>query len=141
MSKLLHESVYRKLRWAREYIHEHHAEPLRLEEMARQAAMSPFHFQRMFRQAFSETPHEWLTRTRLQRARELLAGPGVSVTEVCLSVGFSSLGSFSSLFRKYHGAPPREFLRRYVQVIQTPRGLALRHIPACFWMRFGPGGQ
>jgi AraC-like DNA-binding protein len=136
MSRLVQNEVFRRLCRAREFIRENHAEPLRLELIAQQAAMSPHHFLRSFQLAFHETPHDYLTRTRLHEAQELLARGQASVTEACFAVGFSSLGSFSSLFRRHTGLPPSHFVRRVYQVKQTPGGLARLWIPHCFLSRF-----
>ena len=87
------------------------AEPLDLGRVAREAALSPFHFHRSFTRLFGETPHAYLTRRRMERAAGLLRSTGMSVTEVCLACGYQSPGSFSSLFRTYAGVAPAEFRR------------------------------
>ena len=87
------------------------AEPVTLREMAGAACMSPNHLLRTFRQAFGETPHQFLTTRRLEEARRLLADRELPVTEICLAVGFESLGSFSTLFRKRFGVSPSEYRR------------------------------
>jgi AraC-like DNA-binding protein len=93
--------------------------------------MSHYHFQRQFRREFGCTPHELATAMRIQRARHLLMSTELSITEVCLDVGFESLGSFSSLFRKYVGRSPSHFRRLQVQNLWRPPA-----IPACFLHRF-----
>lgn len=87
------------------------AEPLSLTDVARQAALSPYHFHRSFTRLFEETPHSYLTRRRLEHAAGLLKTTRMPITEICLACGFQSLGSFSSLFRKQLGTSPREFRR------------------------------
>src|SRR5512143_3825229 len=74
--------------------------PLSIEEAARLAGISPFHFIRQFEAVFGATPHQYRIEARLDRARRLLAKGELSVTEVCMEVGFSSLGSFSDLFTR-----------------------------------------
>ena len=71
----------------------HYAEPLSLEFVAQQAGYSRFHFLRAFRKAYGETPRAYLTRRRIERARDLLRSANLTVTEICHMVGFSSLGS------------------------------------------------
>lgn len=83
-----------------------------LHDAAREARMSPFHFIRRFDAVFGVTPRQYQIATRLDRAKLLLAQGHLSVTEVCLEVGFSSLGSFSDLFARRVGAPPSDFRRR-----------------------------
>ena len=110
--KVLHDDVFRRLCRARDLVHERSAEPLTVARLARAAGVSRYHFLRLFRDAFGETPHQYLMDVRLERARKLLAADAASVTDVCLEVGFSSLGSFSTLFARRVGAPPSAFRRR-----------------------------
>jgi AraC-like DNA-binding protein len=132
--RLLPDDVFRRLCRARETIHERHDEPLALADLARAAGMSRFHFLRRFRDAFGRTPHELLTDVRIERAKRLLGGPGASVTDVCLDVGFSSLGSFSTLFAQRVGCPPSAF-RRVWQVADAIT-VAASYVPWCFAGRF-----
>ncbi len=81
--KVLHDDVFRRLCRARDLIHEQCAEPLTVAQLARAAGVSPYHFLRLFREAFGETPHRYLTRVRLDRARKLLTADAASVTDVC----------------------------------------------------------
>jgi AraC-like DNA-binding protein len=83
-----------------------------LHDAAREARMSPFHFIRRFDAVFGVTPRQYRIGARLDRAKLLLARGDLSVTEVCMEVGFSSLGSFSDLFARRVGAPPSEFRRK-----------------------------
>jgi transcriptional regulator GlxA family with amidase domain len=87
------------------------AEPLDLDPLAAQAGFSKFHFARAFRDAYGETPANYLTRRRVERAKDLLRSANLTVTEVCMLVGFSSLGSFSSRFSELVGLSPRAFQR------------------------------
>lgn len=103
------EELYRRLHRARDYAHAAFAEDVGLEEMARVACLSPNHFLRTFKHAFHQTPHQFLTRLRLESAREMLLQRKLSVTEICFAVGFESLGSFSSLFRKHFGISPAQY--------------------------------
>src|SRR6267142_1571386 len=102
---VLHEDTLTRLLRARDEIHARYAEALPLEHLAKEAALSRFHFLRSFRAAFGETPHRYLTRVRIEAAKRLLLADA-PVTDVCLEVGFQSLGSFSALFARMVGAPP-----------------------------------
>lgn len=107
------EELFRRIERGREYMHACVDTRLTLEEMARAACLSPFHFHRVFARTYHETPHSYLSKLRLTRASKLLE-TGLSVTEVCGAVGFESLGSFSALFRKRFGHAPsgtRKFAR------------------------------
>ncbi len=108
---VLHDETFARVLRARDAIHARFAEPLRLDQLAREAALSPFHFLRIFRSAFGETPHQYLTRVRIEAAKRLLLADA-PVTDVCFEVGFQSLGSFSALFARRVGAPPSAFRRR-----------------------------
>ena len=106
------EELLRRLLRARVFAEDALAEPLSLGRLAREAALSPFHFHRLFRGAFGETPAAYVRRRRLERACDALLHTDKPVTEVCLDAGFSSLGSFSTLFRARFGASPRHFRAR-----------------------------
>jgi hypothetical protein len=83
---------------ARDLLAAHAHEPVPLAAAARAAFLSPFHFQRLFTRAFGESPHRFLTRRRIELAKQLLAGDQFSITEICLETGYASLGSFSAKF-------------------------------------------
>jgi AraC family transcriptional regulator len=105
------QELYRRVLRGRDFLLGAGDQRVRLEDAARAACLSPFHFHRSFTQAFGQSPHDFLTRHRLDRARKLLLSTDLSVTDVCLEVGFTSLGSFSTLFRRNFGASPRELRR------------------------------
>ena len=102
------EELFRRVLRGRDFLLSQAAERVTLPGAARAACLSPFHFHRAFTQAFGKTPHQVLTRHRLERAASMLV-MGQPVTEVCLSVGFESVGSFSSLFRRHFGVSPRAY--------------------------------
>jgi AraC-like DNA-binding protein len=90
----------------REFIDRHYAKPLTVDRLAGRCGLSTFHFIRAFRAAFGITPHQYLRQRRLDRAKELLVTTPLPVTEICDQIGFQSLGSFSSLFRRMTGETP-----------------------------------
>jgi len=106
-----------------------YAEPLDIPALARVACASPAHFIRGFKRAFGETPHQYLMTRRIERAKALLRTTDQTVTEVCLAVGFTSLGSFSSTFRRLVGESPAEYRRRWRGVQRN-----VGYIPTCFLM-------
>ncbi|HEX8148622.1 MAG TPA: AraC family transcriptional regulator [Pyrinomonadaceae bacterium] len=106
------EELYRRLCRARDYMSACLDRPLTLEEVSGVACLSPNHLLRSFRQLFGLTPHQYLTARRMEQARKLLADRNLSVTDVCLSVGFESLGSFSRTFRRHTGLSPSECRRK-----------------------------
>jgi AraC-like DNA-binding protein len=119
------------LRRARDHIDRHYAEPLDLAELATVAKVSKFHFARSFEAAYGETPIRYLTRRRIDRAQDLLRGANLTVTEVCMLVGFASLGSFSSRFTQLVGESPTAYLDRW-----AARGGA--RVPGCYLFMRGP---
>jgi AraC-like DNA-binding protein len=123
---------------ARDLIRDEFAEPVTLADCAAEAGLSPWHLLRAFRAAFGETPQAFRTRLRLERARDLLTVTGRSVTEVCLDVGFSSLGTFTTLFTRAVGCPPTEYRRRVRPWVTTPGFRPWASIPTCYVRRFGP---
>ncbi|MGA2736074.1 MAG: AraC family transcriptional regulator [Bryobacteraceae bacterium] len=101
--------LYRRLYRGRDFLLSCYDQPLTVAAAARVAGVSPFHFQRMFKLAFGQTPMQFLQEIRLTAARRLLAHSGDGITGICFAVGFESLGSFSWLFRKRFGVSPRGF--------------------------------
>jgi AraC-like DNA-binding protein len=106
------EELWRRVNRARDFLHAHLGSPITLSEVAVVACLSPFHLLRTFQSAFQETPHQYLQQCRLARAKFLLEKTRIPVTAVCLDCGFTSLGSFSALFRKSCGMSPREWRAR-----------------------------
>lgn len=110
------------LRRARDLMDREYAQPLDVPTMARAALMSPAHFSRKFRTAYGETPYSYLMTRRIERAQALLR-QGVSVTDACMAVGCTSLGSFSSRFTEIVGQTPSEY--------RAQDHTALEAVPAC----------
>jgi AraC-like DNA-binding protein len=124
------------LRGARDLMDRRFADPLDLDQMAAHVGFSRFHFARAFKEAYGETPASYLTRRRVERAKDLLRTANLTVTEVCMLVGFSSLGSFSSRFSELVGMSPSAFQRAAAARGGPPP------IPGCFmmqWSRPRPG--
>ena len=97
------------LRRARDLIDREYARPLDVPSLARAALMSTAHFSRRFKAAYGETPYAYLMTRRIERAKALLRAGDLSVTEVCLEVGCTSLGSFSARFTELVGMTPTAY--------------------------------
>lgn len=110
------------LRRARDLMDREYAAPLDVPTMARKALMSPAHFSRRFRAAYGETPYCYLMTRRIERAMALLRG-GASVTDACMAVGCTSLGSFSAKFAEIVGEPP--------SVYRSREHAAVKAMPPC----------
>lgn len=113
------------LRRARDLADRHYAEHLDLDALAEAAHVSKYHFARCFAETYGETPMRYLTRRRIERAQDLLRSANLTVTEVCMLVGFSSLGSFSSRFHELVGESPTRYRDRWA-------AQGGPHIPGCF---------
>jgi AraC-like DNA-binding protein len=111
------------LRRARDLMDRDYARPLDVAAIARAALMSPGHFSRQFRAAYGETPHSYLMTRRIERAKALLRRGDLSVTEVCMAVGCTSLGSFSARFTELAGETPTAYRNRDHR--------ALADVPGC----------
>jgi len=137
LGPLVDEETFARLYRSREFLATSFDQRPTLSDAARQACLSPFHYHRMFVRAFGETPHDFVTRRRIDRAKQLLARDECPVTEVCLAVGYESLGSFSSLFRSVVGRSPSEYPRSLRRIFPVPYVAPYRFIPACFLVSFG----
>jgi AraC-like DNA-binding protein len=130
-----------KLCRAKDYIRDSLAEPIALADVSEEIGFSSWHFLRLFRRTFGETPHEFLTRLRIEKAKDLLTITSRSVTEICFEVGFSSPGSFSSLFSKYVGMSPAAFRRQVRSWAAVPGVVPWVFIPSCFAFMFGGAAE
>lgn len=114
-----------RLRRVRDLMDRAYAEPLSMDALAHEALMSTGHFQRRFRTAYGETPYSYLMTRRIERAKELLRRGDLSVTEVCLRVGCTSLGSFSARFAELVGEPPTAYrTRHHTELVGVPNCVA-----------------
>lgn len=113
------------LRRAHDHLDRHFAESFDLDHLAGLAGMSRYHFLRSFALTYRITPAAYLASRRIERAQDLLRAANLTVTEVCHTVGYTSLGSFSSTFREIVGESPSDFQKRYASA-GNPR------IPGCY---------
>jgi len=128
--ELLNDDTFRRLCRARDLLANEYQSRVLLTQAAREACLSEFHFHRLFRAHFGETPHDFLTRRRMDRARQMLASER-TVTEVCFEVGYASLGSFSSKFRSQFGRSPAAFQREVRRVFGYNAPWRVLMVPGC----------
>lgn len=121
-------STSNALHAVRDLIDRRFAEALSIDDLADYAHLSRYHFIRAFRRKFFATPHQYLTRRRIEKAKELLANSERTITEICFDVGFSSVGSFSTLFHREVGWSPSIYRARVWAQRQNP----FRFIPGCY---------
>ena len=107
--------AYRRLWRARDFIEASFLEPVTLARIAEAAELSPHHLLRLFKRVYGETPHQFVTKRRLEHARFLLTYTDRSVTDICFDIGFESLGSFSTLFRTRIGVSPAHYRATLLQ--------------------------
>jgi AraC-like DNA-binding protein len=134
MSRAVEQSNRRLLR-ARDAMDRTYAQPLDVPTLARIAHVSEAHFIRTFRATFGETPHRYLQRRRVERAMFLLRETDRTVTEICLDVGFTSLGTFSRTFRSVVGEPPTAYRARTGGTARAPACITMA------WMRPSSFGE
>jgi AraC-like DNA-binding protein len=128
------ENINRRMLRARDAMDRTYALPLDIATLSQVAHLSEAHFSRTFKATFGETPHHYLQRRRVERAMFLLRETGRSITDICLDVGFGSLGTFSRTFADIVGDTPTEYRNRKLVFA----------VPTCFsmsWMRPSSFGE
>jgi AraC-like DNA-binding protein len=130
------------LRRARDLIDRDYAQPLDVPALARSAYMSPAHFSRQFRAAYGETPYSYLMTRRIERAKALLRRGDMSVTDVCVAVGCTSLGSFSARFTEIVGETPTAYKARdHTALADIPSCIVKMHTRPSRIKEAAPGGR
>lgn len=122
---------YRRIVQAKLFIDQHYAAPIAINNIAREAFLSKYHFIRQFKKIYGKTPYQYLTAVRIEKAMQLLH-TGVSVSEVCYSVGYDSITSFSTLFKRVIGISPSVFSSQQQQVKVKLLKKPLQFVPGCF---------
>jgi AraC-like DNA-binding protein len=117
-----------RLRRARDLMDREYASPLDVAALARTALMSTAHFSRQFRDAYGETPYAYLMTRRIERAKALLRRGDLSVTEVCMAVGCTSLGSFSARFTQLVGQTPTAYRDGDHRALATVPGCVAKQV-------------
>ncbi len=125
----LHAEIDR-IRLARTLIDMRYDSGVTLDELARTAGFSPFHFIRIFRHVYKQTPHECIVARRIEQAKYLLRASTMPITEICFEIGFQSVGSFSALFRKAAGLSPSSY-REHAAPLPSRAD-----IPLCYRIRY-----
>ena len=134
---MIHPELLSRLCHARDLLRDWEDEPLSVSAVARVSGLSRFHFIRLFKAMFGETPHRYRSRAQIEKAKHLLILTDLSITNVCISIGFSSVGSFSTLFLRRAGMSPSEFQRRYRSASLAEGQLPASLIPGCLSLMAG----
>jgi len=123
--------LYRRIVQAKIFIDDHYSENINLNDIADEAFFSKFHFMRLFKITYGKTPHQYLTSVRIEKAK-LLLQTNTSIADVCFSVGFDSISSFTGLFKRMTSTTPSHYqqqqLKRKEEISEAP----LNFIPNCF---------
>ena len=120
-----------RLTLARAYMDRHYDTPLTLEHISSEAGFSPYHFIRLFRAAYRRTPHQYLMQQRIDKAKDLLRSTDLPINEICYTIGFESIGSFTTLFRRISGLSPSAYRKHTTRKVQPV------FIPLCFRVKQG----
>lgn len=134
---MIRNNAFIRLCRARDLLRESHLDSLTIIDAAHEAQISPYHFIRAFKSAFGQTPHEFRTKIRIERAKELLIVGDHSITDLCMNLGYSSVGSFSTLFTKHTGVSPSTYRRQLRSMVKVPGLFPRDLVPHCFAMMYG----
>jgi AraC-like DNA-binding protein len=129
--------TFRQLCVARDLLAEIREDCPSIRDVARLARISPYHFIRQFEALFGLTPHQFRIQSRLERAKQLLAIDQMPVTDVCMEVGLSSLGSFSDFFARQVGMAPSDYRRRARVLVSVPWTYPHELFPGCLSLMGG----
>lgn len=128
--------MYKRIVEAKLYIDSHYSEKIDLNKISNQANFSKYHFLRLFKSAFGKSPHQYLIEVRLSSAKKILK-EDYSVKDVCYKVGFESVPSFITLFKKREKITPNEYLKKNRHIEEEKTAAPLSFIPNCFVENFG----
>jgi len=123
--------LYRRIVYAKLFIDTHFAEKIDLDNIADEAFFSKYHFIRLFHSVYNKTPHQYLSSVRIEKAKTLLA-VDITVANVCYSVGFESVTSFTGLFKRLVGQTPAAYQLAQKQRQEEIAKAPLKFIPSCF---------
>ena len=123
--------LYRRIVQSKLFIDTHFAEDINLNNIAGEALFSKFHFIRLFKKTYGKTPHQYLTYVRVEKAKQFLQTHG-PVSDVCYSVGFDSISSFTNLFKRLVGTTPSAFQDHQLALKADIAKSPLKYVPNCF---------
>jgi AraC-like DNA-binding protein len=123
--------LYRRIVQAKLFIDSNFATSIDLDNIAGEAFFSKFHFIRLFKKIYNKTPHQYLTSVRIEKAKLLLKSE-IAVADVCFSVGFDSISSFSGLFKRITSTTPSHYQKIQFKRIEAIQSAPLKFIPNCF---------
>ena len=129
---MLHKDVLLRLCQARDLLRNTDDENLSIPRVAREIGMSPYHFIRLYKAVFGETPKQCQLQARLEKAKHLLILTDFSITDVCMEAGFSSLGTFTYVFTRRVGVPPTIYRQNVRSIMNRRNEIPAQLVPGCF---------
>lgn len=129
-------NLYSRIVRAKLFIDNNYSEDIDIDNISDEAYFSKFHFIREFKKIYGKTPHQYLKAVRIEKSIQLLRAE-IPVSEVCYSVGFESLSSFSGLFKRIAGMTPSAYLKQQQQIKAQVNNYPLKYIPGCFAKKNG----
>ena len=138
---MLHKDVLIRLCEARDLLRDRFDSPRSIRHVARETGMSLFHFIRLFKAVFGETPKQCQLAARLDRAKNLLMTTDISITDISMEVGFASMGTFSHVFARRFGMPPSAYRCKARSMLRVPGEPPAELVPGCFSLMCGPARQ
>lgn len=129
---MIKHSQYRKVCLGRDYLTKHYAGYFDLGEVANYSCMSKYHFCRIFSEVFGESPYQYISKMRIEQAKSLLITSKLSINDICEMVGYTSVGSFSFLFRKKTGLSPTQYRSKLWALTKDPLTYPVQSIPLCY---------
>jgi AraC-like DNA-binding protein len=124
--------LYRRIVQAKLFIDAHFREKINLDEIAGEASFSRFHFIRLFRQAYGDTPHQYMISLRMREAEKLMEASHLRIQDICFEIGFESVGTFTTQFTKVYGVSPGTKQKEIQEKKRISSEEPLRTIPNCF---------
>ena len=128
--------LYKRIIQAKLFIDDNYRDKIDLDNISDEASFSKFHFIRLFKTIYGKSPHQYLTTVRIEKAIQLLREDR-PVTEVCFSVGFDSLSSFSGLFKRMVGLSPSSYVTQQQQMKAQIHKTPLAFVPSCYAIQHG----
>jgi AraC-like DNA-binding protein len=138
---MVHKEVLTRLCDARKLLRETTEGRRSIRQIARETGMSLFHFIRLYKAVFGETPKQCQLGARLEYAKHLLMATDFPVTDISMDAGFASLGTFSHVFARRIGMPPTAYRHKMRSTIRVPGETPSELIPGCFSLMCGPAPQ
>jgi AraC-like DNA-binding protein len=123
--------LYKRIVQAKLFIDNHYAEKIDLDNISDEAYFSKFHFIRLFKKIYGKSPHQYLKYVRVEKAKDLLKTE-TSIADVCYSVGFESISSFTGLFKRYARKTPSKYQQQELQRKEEMLASPLKFVPNCF---------